>query len=62
MARPKSWSEKSWSEMTVEEKVEALRRDEQSRQHEVVTMAKGLDQLRRRVEDLERRFEESLFN
>jgi hypothetical protein len=48
--------------MTVEEKLEALRHDEHSRQREIATMAKALDQLRRCVEDLERRVEDSLFS
>ena len=53
---------KPWSEMTVEEKLEALRNEEQARQRDAAAMAKALDQLRRRLEDLERRVEESLFS
>jgi polyhydroxyalkanoate synthesis regulator phasin len=54
--------QKHWSEMTVEERLEALKRDEELRQREMAAMAKTLQALTRRLEDLERRFEESLFN
>jgi hypothetical protein len=51
-----------WSEMTVEEKLESLKHDEQLRQRDAAAMAKALDQLCRRIEDLERRFEEMPFS
>ena len=51
---------KSWNSMTVEEKLESLKHEEQLRQRDAAAMAKAFDQLRRRVEDMERRFEEAL--
>jgi len=53
---------KHWSEMTIEEKLESLKHEEQQRQRDAAAMAKVLDQLRRRMDDLERRFEELPFS
>ncbi|HLG81018.1 MAG TPA: hypothetical protein VKY22_08375 [Bradyrhizobium sp.] len=57
MAKPRPWSE-----MTVEQKLEILRHDEDSRQRQMATMARALDELWRRMENLERRVEETWFS
>jgi predicted RNase H-like nuclease (RuvC/YqgF family) len=55
-------SAKPWSEMTVDEKLEALRRDMQMHQRQGAATARALEEVRRRVEEIERRFEESLLD
>jgi hypothetical protein len=55
-------SPKPWSEMSVDEKLEALRHDMQMHQRQGVVTAKALEDVRRRVEEIERRFEESLLD
>jgi len=49
---------KPWGEMTVDEKLESLRHDMQFHQRQSAAMAKGLDEIRRRLEEIELRFEE----
>jgi len=53
---------KSWAEMTIEEKLETLRCGLQFQQHQSAAMVKALDDVRRRTEEIERRFEESLLD
>jgi hypothetical protein len=48
--------------MTADEKLEALGRDLQLHQRQGAAMAKALDELRRRVEQIERRLEESMLD
>jgi hypothetical protein len=48
-----------WSELTVDEKLEMLRHDMALHQRQSAATAKTLDELRRRTEEMERRFEES---
>jgi len=55
MAKP---NPKPWDEMAVDEKLEALKLDEQMHQRQVAAIAQALDEMRRRVEEIERRFEE----
>jgi predicted RNase H-like nuclease (RuvC/YqgF family) len=62
MGSPKPWSDKPWSEMSVDEKLEALRHDMQMHQRQGAAAAKALEDVRRRVEEIERRFEESLLD
>jgi len=51
-----------WVEMTIEEKLETLRCGLQFQQHQSAAMVKALDEMRRRTEEIERRFEESLLD
>jgi hypothetical protein len=53
---------KPWGEMTVDEKLEALRRDMQLHARQSAAMASALEDMRRRVAEMERRFEESLLD
>jgi hypothetical protein len=57
MARPKPWSE-----LTVEEKLEMLRHEMQLHQRQYSAMAKTLEELRRRTDEIERRFEGALLD
>jgi predicted RNase H-like nuclease (RuvC/YqgF family) len=57
MARPKPWGE-----MSVEEKLETLRHDALLHQRQSAAAAKALEELMRKVEDIERRLEESLLD
>jgi predicted RNase H-like nuclease (RuvC/YqgF family) len=53
---------KPWGEMTVDEKLETLRNDMQIHQRQSTAMAKALDEMGRRLEEIEQRFEELLFD
>jgi hypothetical protein len=57
MAKPKPWSE-----LTVEEKLEMLRHEMQLHQRQCSAMAKTLEELRRRADEIERRFEGALLD
>ena len=57
MAKPKPWSE-----LTVEEKLEMLRHEMQLHQRERSAMAKALEELRRRTDEIERRLEGALLD
>jgi hypothetical protein len=53
---------RTWSEMTVDEKLEALRRDLQLHQGQSAAMGKAMNELRRRLEQIEQRFDESMLD
>jgi hypothetical protein len=57
MAKPKPWSE-----LTVEEKLEMLRHEMQLHQRQCSAMAKTLEELGRRADEIERRFEGALLD
>ncbi len=57
MARPKPWDE-----MSVEEKLETLKHDATLHQRQSASAAKALEELKRRVADIERRLEQSLLD
>ena len=48
----------SWTAMSIEEKLEVLRQEMRTQSRQAATMAKCFDELRRRIEEIERRFEE----
>jgi hypothetical protein len=51
-----------WDEMTVDEKLETLRHDMESHQRQSSRMTKALNELRRRVEEIERRLEDLMLD
>jgi hypothetical protein len=53
---------KPWNEMTVDEKLETLRREVESGQRQSAATAKALNEVRRRIKEIERRLEESLLD
>jgi hypothetical protein len=53
---------KPWNEMSVDEKLETLRHEAESSQRQSAATAKALDEIRRRVREIERRLEESLLD
>jgi hypothetical protein len=53
---------KPWDEMTVDEKLETLRHDMQIHHRQSTAMAKVLDEMGRRLEEIELRFEELLLD
>jgi predicted RNase H-like nuclease (RuvC/YqgF family) len=57
MAKPKPWGE-----ISVEEKLEPVGRDALLHQRQCAAAAKALEELKRRVADIERRLEESLLD
>ncbi len=57
MAKPKPWDA-----MSVEEKLETLRHDALLHQRQSAVAAKALEELKRRVADIECRLEESLLD
>ena len=48
----------SWTAMSIEEKLEVLRQEMRTQCRQAAAMAKCFDELRRRIEEIERRFEE----
>jgi len=48
----------SWAAMSTEEKLEVLRQEMRAQSRQAAAMAKCFDELRRRIEEIERRFEE----
>jgi len=52
----------SWTAMSTEEKLEVLRQEMRAQCRQAAAMAKCFDELRRRIEEIERRFEESFFS
>jgi hypothetical protein len=53
---------KPWSELTVDEKLETLMHDVALHQRQSAAMAKKLDELMRRTQEIERRFEDLLLD
>ena len=53
---------KPWNEMTVDEKLETLRHGAESSRRQSAATAKALDEVRRRITEIERRLEESLLD
>jgi hypothetical protein len=53
---------KPWNEMTVDEKLETLRHDAESSKRQSAATAEALDEVRRRIKEIERRLEESLLD
>jgi hypothetical protein len=53
---------KPWIEMTVDEKLETLRHGAESSRRQSAATAKALDEVRRRITEIERRLEESLLD
>jgi hypothetical protein len=51
-----------WGEMTVDEKLEMLRHDMVLHQRQSAAMAKTLDELMRRTQEIERRFEDLMLD
>lgn len=53
---------KPWNEMTVDEKLETLRHEVESSRRRGVAAAEALDEVRRRMQEIERRLEDLLLD
>jgi len=53
---------KPWDEMSIDEKIETLRCDMESHQRRGFPIIKALNEVRRRVEEIERRLEDLMLD
>jgi hypothetical protein len=53
---------KPWNEMTVDEKLETLRGEAESSRRQSAATAEALEEVARRITEIERRLEESLLD
>ena len=53
---------KPWDEMTIDEKLQALSDEVKSHQRHGAVMTKAMDEMRRRVEQIERRLEDLMLD
>ncbi|HEY2231046.1 MAG TPA: hypothetical protein VGI22_25585 [Xanthobacteraceae bacterium] len=62
MRRLKSPDDKPWDAMTVDEKLEALRREMEVHLRQSAATAKALDEMRKRMKEMDRRQEDLMFD
>lgn len=62
MRRSKSPGDKPWDAMTVDEKLETLRRDMEIHLRQSAATVKALDEVRKRMKEMDRRLEDLMLD